>query len=121
MEKKEDYYGDNSIKKLADLAIGFFGAPFVNAIISNIFFILLNLIFKIDNKHETIQILIIISGAILLIWFNISIIKKFKKMDRRFISTGIIVGLTLLVLIPLLILGACVIMISGSALSSWNT
>ena len=34
MEKKEDYYGDNSIKKLADLAIGFFGAPFVNAIIS---------------------------------------------------------------------------------------
>ena len=115
MEEKEDYYGDNKTRKWTDLAIGFFGAQFVNSNIVGILYYIIIMIFKFlfKNNNQTIIYLLIGLGAILLIGLNIFIIKKFKKNGREYISKGIIIGIITAILLPLLAFGACMVAFSG--------
>ena len=114
--KEEDYYKDDKARKWIDLVIGFFGAPFVNAILGSIIQLIVIMMERIfsSNNNETFIFLIIIPGIILLIWFNIFIIKKFKKIGRKYISKGIIIGVAVSILLPLLVFGACMLIISSN-------
>jgi len=100
---QNDYYGDNTGRKVGDFCMGFFG-PLILFQLLQTPLLIFSSIFSSGMYTMFSSILIFVLALFLGIFFFI----KFKK-TRRYISMGIISS----VVIPLILFGACWVLFSG--------
>jgi len=98
-----DYYAEDSSRKGKDFMLGFFGMGAMLFIINTIIYLSLS---RLANGASSSLALFNVGFSFLI--FLIGIILAFAK-NRRYIGIGIIS----LILVPLLIFGACLITVLG--------
>lgn len=108
---KKDYYDNTNASKPIDFIIGFTIAIVLNIVIWFFVNSIYSIIFQISpfvlNFVITFFIDLILSSIILILIYN----KNFK--GRELVKKGMILAITLFILIPLVVLGACSILLSG--------
>jgi hypothetical protein len=112
--QKANYYQNDSNKKIIDFFIGFFGTMafwIISAIVFSLINLFVNTIIDSDIIDFISAMLIFIMTFIqfLPLLFTIIGIVYFFKKGRRFIAIGILST----IILPLLLFGACIIMLTG--------
>jgi hypothetical protein len=106
--ERSEYYLKNKSGKITDFLIGFFGVIGANILLA----VIVPLISMVGGPNDTIASALALGGGVMaiieFIAYVILIIVFFKK-QRRFIAIGMLSTLIL----PFLIVGACLIMIFG--------
>lgn len=102
--EKIDYYA-NGQKKVIDFIYGFFGSIILNVLLFFLFF-------SLPGVYNVQSNFVLISSLLLLL--NIVMIVLSFNYKRKYLGIGIISAIFLIVLIPLLIFGACFLAFSGS-------
>lgn len=102
--QNQDYYSNKS-KKIIDFIIGYFGFFVVILILFYCDSFVINAFPKASSLPNWITIILVIA---IIIAANVTIKKK-----RKYIAKGTNFALLSLILIPVLLFGACFIMISG--------
>jgi hypothetical protein len=119
--QQQDYYQDDTSRKIGDFFMGFgmcYGITLVLGVICSLLGYLIIFIIS-KNPGNPLRIFNIgilwipnIGGLIASIIISVGIYKKYFK-TRRFVKMGMITGAVILILIPLLLLGACFIAFSN--------
>jgi hypothetical protein len=106
--ERSEYYLKNKSGKITDFLIGFFGVIGANILLA----IFVPLLSMAGGANNTVASALALGGGIMgileLIAYVILIVVFFKR-QRRFIAIGMLSTL----LLPLLLLGACLIMVFG--------
>jgi len=101
-EQKEDYYGDDSSKKVGDFLLGFFGIWIVT-------YILFIIVASLSSVSIIASILYTPFSLILYIVLIVATLMIASSAGRRYIAIGFFASF----LVPLLVFGACLILFSG--------
>lgn len=100
-------------KRVAHFILGFFGFWIFNISVYFIFLLFFRLTYRSHGPMDLFWNVFGYIFLILILLLNIIFTIIFLRSKRRYIGIGILCGMFLLFLIPLLVLGACFLAFSG--------
>ena len=104
-------YYDSEKKKIGDVLLVLFGNWGICVVFYMIIIFLTTFISSIIRSYSLINFLGFF--PILLLVLDILAIVHFRKIGRRYISTGILLSIIIPIVMGLLVFGACLIVIAG--------
>ena len=110
-EIKRDYYSGSARRKIADFCLGFFGMLIISILVLVLFGRINSLIIGLLGilNFSLGSILYQIFSLLILVVIILVCVKMFR-IGRRYIGIGM---LTYIIVVPLVLLGACFILLSG--------
>jgi len=93
-DEKQDFYANNSGRKVGDFCLGFFGLPIIGGLVMSLSWILTEFL-----EFSFISWFFNVLYTALLVWAIIYVVKK----KRRYVWIGLLSA----IVIPLLFFGAC--------------